>query len=192
MFAVDLRAVRAPQGLDRRLQPAPQALRTSVLSITQRPYPTVRNKKDRGFAPKKPPSPHAQTERRSTHFPSAPCALFSRSSSQERKSSLSFSRACARFWRNGGYPAHRKINGSYSMICKLKKVRTTERASTTRVRPVLAAHADNIPIRAAAPQPNAQPRMRQPHLCVIVFGRPPVSARRVSRIIKTQSEVHSL
>jgi hypothetical protein len=121
MFAVDLRAVRTPHGLAGRLQSALSAVRPSVLSVTQRPNATLCHKEDQAFTRKKSPAPHAQTVRRSTRFPSAPCALFSHSFPQERKSSPSFSMACARFWRRGGYPAHRKINGSNSMVCKLRK-----------------------------------------------------------------------
>jgi hypothetical protein len=52
-------------------------------------------------------------------------------------------------------------------------VRNTSRPSRPRSRSL-------PPCLSRAPQPKAQPRMRGSRLCVIVFGRPHVSARRVA------------
>jgi hypothetical protein len=181
MVAVDLRAVRAVRGLAGRFPLALLAIGPSVLPITQRPNAALCHKKDRASAQRTTSLPQANTIARPSRSLSAPCALLPHSFSRERKSTPSFSMACARFWRNGGIVVREKINNSQSTTCKLREAPTTERAGEIAV-----------PNHASGPQPIAQPRMRQPHLCVIVFGRPPVSARRVSRILKTQSEVHSL
>ena len=181
MFPVDLRALRAPHGLARRVQPALSAVRPSVLSVTQRPNTSPRHKIDRAFAAKKPSSQHAHTLERASRFPSASCALLPRSFARVQLPTPFFSCAPTLFSKNTGGAVSRRKSCLHSMSCALCKTRMTEKSQK------------DIQINCAtAPQPSSQPRMRQPHLCVIVSGRPPVSAWRVSRIIKTQSEVHSL
>jgi hypothetical protein len=89
--------------------------------------------------------------------------------------------ACARFWRNGGCAVLQTINGSRSTICRLRKSPNSQE------------RAQNAPQnRATVPQPNVPHPMRRPRVYVIVSGRPHVVARRVSRILKTKSEVHLL
>jgi hypothetical protein len=169
MFAVDLRAVRAPHVLARRVQPAPSAVRPSVLSAGQRPNASACHKRERRFAPRKPSVPLAHTVGRASRFPSAPCALLPRSFSKERKSSPSFSSACARFCRNGGCTLLQKINCSRSMICKLGKKPMTQKS----------AH-HNPTIRSAEPELTAEPAVRDSRVYVIVSGRAHVIARPVA------------
>jgi hypothetical protein len=186
MFAADLRAVRAPRGLAKRLQPAPLALRPSVLSITQRPNATLSHKKDRAFTPQNAPAPHAHTERRATRFPSAPCALFAYSLCALVQSPydqlLSFHALPHSLKKAPGIGAPpQKTSFAFN------ELRTLQNANVDK-----SEYKNSELIARLSAEPAPQPRMRQPHLCVIVSGRPPVSAWRVSRIIKTQSEVHSL
>jgi hypothetical protein len=169
MFAVDLCAVHASHSLATRVQPALLASRPSVLPVAQRPNASLCHKRDRRFAPEKPSVPPAHTVVRTSRFPSAPCALLLRSFSQERKSTPSFSMACARFCRNGGSAHRRKINRSYSMICGFDKTPITKKSAQ-----------NDSTNRSAGPQPAAQPRMREPRVYVIVSGRAHVLARPVA------------
>ena len=143
MFRVNLRAVRAPHGLSRHVQPAPLASRHPILSIAQRSSASLCHKRDRRFAPQKPPVPLAHTIERVSLFPSAFCALLPQSFSKERKSSPSFSSACARFCGNGGCALLQRINCPLSMIYKLGKEPITQKSG------------ESTPInRSAGPQPN--------------------------------------
>ena len=181
MSAVDLRAVRSSHGPARRVHPAPSAVRPSVLSVAQRPNASLCNKRDRRFAPQKRSVTLTHTIERVSRFLSSPCALLPRSFRKERKSTPLFSIACARFCGNGGCAVLQKINYSRSVICKLRKEPITQESA-----------GKTLTNRPAEPKPTGQPGMRQHRLCVIVSGRPHVVARRVSRILKTKSEVHLL
>jgi len=109
MFPVDLRALRAPHGLARRVQPALSAVRPSVLSVTQRPNTSPRHKIDRAFAAKKPSSQHAHTLERASRFPSASCALLPRSFARVQLPTPFFSCAPTLFSKNtGGGVSRRK------------------------------------------------------------------------------------
>jgi hypothetical protein len=186
MFAVDLRAVRAPRGPARRLQPARLALCPSTLPVTEPRYATLRHKKDRAFAPKNPPSPYARTAQRASHFPSIGCALFGRALCAlvplPYDQPLSFH----------GFPHSLKKAPGIGVLPQKKLLALSELHTLQNANGGESESMKSQLIACRDPEPTAQPPMRQPHLCVIVSGRPPVSARRVSRIIKTQSEVHSL
>jgi len=186
MFAADLRAVCAPHSLARDAQPTPSAVYPSVLSATRHPNTSLRHKIDRAFTSQKPSSPHAHTLKRATHSPSTPCALFDHSLRAHVQSPhdqlLSFH----------AFPHSLKKAPGIGVPPQktpfaLNMLRTLQTAT-----PLKSENKKSKPISRRNLEPPTQPRMRQPHLCVIVSGRPPVSAWRVSRIIKTQSEVHSL
>jgi hypothetical protein len=180
MFALDLLAVRAPRCLS-RVQPASSASRAPVLPVAQRPNASPCHKRDRRFAPQKPSVPLAHTIERASRFPSSPCALLPRSFARVQLSTPFFSCAPALFVKNAGGGVPRERSCLRSMSCALCKTPKTEEI------------VENLPANpATTAEPTAQPRMRDPRLCVIVFGRPHLAARRVSRILKTKSEVHLL
>ena len=186
MFAVDLRAVRASHGLARRVQSALSAVGTYVLPVTQHPNATLCHKKDRGFRSKNAVSSAGRTIGRASHFPSAPCALFGCSLCalvQSPHNQLLCFHALPHTLKKApgiGVPPKKKL-------LALNELRTlpnpNARKSECRKSKLLARR---------NPEHSARLRMRDSHLCVIVFGRPPFRARRVSRILKTQSEVHLL
>ena len=181
-----VRSVHASHGLARRAQPALLAVRPSLLSVGQRPNATLCPKKDRAFAQKKTSAPRTRTVRRTSHFPSAACALFGCSLCalvQSFHNQLLCFHALPHSLKKApgiGVPPKKKS-------LALNELRTLPNANARK-----SEYRKSKLIACRRLESDAQPRMRDSRLCVIVSGRPPVSARRVSRILKTQSEVHSL
>jgi hypothetical protein len=130
MFAVDHCAVRGPHALARGVRPLPPAAR-SLPPSPNLPAQRSACKKIEAAQQEKPRTGHAHTFLRSSHFLSATCVLLPRSFPKERKLTHSFSIACALFCEKvGGIPTS-KITCSHATICKLGKVRITEKSKNT-------------------------------------------------------------
>jgi hypothetical protein len=169
MFAVDLRAVRNPHVVIRRFQPALSAVRPSVLSAGQRPNASPCHKRDRRFAPKKPPVPPARTLGGASRFPSAPCALLPRSFARVQLPTPFFSCAHTLFSKNTGGGVRRGKSCLRSMSCALRKTPITRKSTQ-----------HNPANRAAEPERTAEPAVRDSRVYVIVSGRAHVIARPVA------------
>jgi hypothetical protein len=182
MFAVDLYAVRAPHGILGRAQP--------ILAGARSPSPS--------------PTAQPQTPARTTrHIVQIARPLLSYSYRILLPQPLCFDIhvVCP-----GGVPPTRKVPCNEhlakrscphaSLNGELNQSRTTDAQPISATLPPFAAQngtsvrdgsrpsprrAQSLtPCLSRVPQPKAQPRMREPRVCVIVFGRPHVSARRVT------------